>query len=117
MSQHFEKEREKKERLELEEQVMARKKRILEGDEEFDIEMDDIDQQMLFIGDRFDHFNRGNKTTGFSFFVNDSKTALFPCNERKPKYDDYGEIIDPSVYLQNQAELLNLQEQEQVYLF
>jgi hypothetical protein len=60
--------------------------------------MDDLDQQLMFIGDCFDHYNRGNKTTGLSFFANDSRTAMFPCTEYRMKFDDYGEVIDTNQY-------------------
>lgn len=92
---------EKAERLRTELAMKERKQRILEGEDEDNVsemDIDDLDQQLMFIGDKYDHFNRDTKTTGLSFFANDSRTAMFPCIENRKTVDDYGEIIDHSQY-------------------
>lgn len=105
LAKYLQAEQDRKER----EEFIARKKRILEGDEESEGE-DDLDQQLLFLGDHYDYYNRGEKTTGLSFFANDSKTVMYPSAEVRTKYDDYGEAIDIQDFTKDQFEDLQRQQ-------
>jgi cleavage and polyadenylation specificity factor subunit 2 len=106
---HLRQESERKEREQAEAALLARKKRILEGEDDSDLDSeaaDDLDQQLLFVGDRYDHYQRGNTTTGWSFFANESRTVMYPCVENRVRFDDYGEVIDPNDYIREEYQQL-----------
>ncbi|KAJ1979897.1 hypothetical protein H4R35_001336 [Dimargaris xerosporica] len=100
LAEYLAQERQRKEQEASQAALSARNKALLDKDEsdDSDIEIDDTDLEQLLFRD-YDLFIKDPTWLGGRYHT-DQTFRMFPYIERRKRFDDYGEVIDPAQYTQ-----------------
>ncbi|ORX89542.1 hypothetical protein K493DRAFT_233166 [Basidiobolus meristosporus CBS 931.73] len=99
--EHTASERTRLEREAAQAALIARSKTIIEEDEsdESESDVDDVDMEQL-LHDQFDLYLKDATKSG-GFFKQTQSYRMFPYIERKKRFDDYGEVIQPEKFMKD----------------
>ncbi|KAK9693101.1 hypothetical protein K7432_014071 [Basidiobolus ranarum] len=99
--EHTAAERTRLEREAAQAALIARSKTIIEEDEsdESESDVDDVDMEQL-LHDQFDLYLKDATKSG-GFFKQTQSYRMFPYIERKKRFDDYGEVIQPEKFMKD----------------